>query len=214
MDGTSHADLVLCLSQQFSKSNFKLQLAAASMATKRPAAKVKNEPMSPAKKPKPGQGSEVQPEPKAAPKAAAAPEPEKATPGSASDSKPGEGNLPPPGRQAWKDVHSQCQKLARQGDTRLRSAWEKASASGTQQAKREFYYHVFLLDPQVSKKEVHKESLERLKETEKVLAGWMTKYQIAKLQGADPQSHEFKELADTVAWKKGHMKSVPGHRKA
>ena len=47
----------------------------------------------------------------------------------------------------------------------------------------------------MSKKEVHKESLERLKETEKVLAGWMTKYQIAKLEG---ESHEFKELADTV----------------
>ena len=111
------------------------------MAIKRPAAKVKHEPKSPAKKFKPEEGQssarEAEPEkagPKAATKAAAKAEPEKATPGSANNGKPGEGNLPPPSRQAWKDVHSQCQKLAKQGDPRLRNAWEKAGAQGTQHA--------------------------------------------------------------------------------
>ena len=106
------------------------------------------------------------------------------------------GELPAPSKDAWKDVHAQCTKLAKQGDNRLRSAWEKAKEAGTQRAKREFYYNVFLLDPSVSKKSIHKESLERLQEKETVARGWLTKYQIAKLQGADPQDPEFKELAD------------------
>ena len=53
-------------------------------------------------------------------------------------------------------------KLQKQGKGALRNAWEKAKQEGSQQAKRDFYYNVFLLDPAVSKKEVHKESLERL----------------------------------------------------
>ena len=61
-------------------------------------------------------------------------------------SKPAE-ELPAPGKDAWKDVHAQRTKLAKQGDNRLRSAWEKAKEAGTQKAKREFYYNVFLLDP-------------------------------------------------------------------
>ena len=41
---------------------------------------------------------------------------------------------------------------------------------------------------------VHKTSLEKLQETEKSLYGWMTSFQIAKLQGADPQDPNFTEL--------------------
>ena len=88
-------------------------------------------------------------------------------------------------------MHAQCQRLAKAGDSRLRTAWEKASKEGGQKAKREFYYNVFLLDPNVSKKSVHKESLERLQEVSTVTSGWMTKFQIAKLQGADPQDPDF-----------------------
>ena len=93
-------------------------------------------------------------------------------------------------------MHAQCQRLAKAGDSRLRTAWEKASKEGGQKAKREFYYNVFLLDPNVSKKSVHKESLERLQEVSTVTSGWMTKFQIAKLQGADPQDPDFQNLAD------------------
>eukprot|EP00435_Cladocopium_sp_Y103_P009773 s119_g2.t1 len=88
--------------------------------------------------------------------------------------------------------------MAKAGDTRLRSAWEKARDTGGQKAKRDFYYSVFLLDPNVSKKSVHKESLERLKEVSKVTSAWLTKFQIAKLQGADPQDPEFSTLADSA----------------
>ena len=41
---------------------------------------------------------------------------------------------------------------------------------------------------------VHKTSLEKLQETEKSLYGWMTSFQIAKLQGAYPKDPNFTEL--------------------
>ena len=107
---------------------------------------------------------------------------------------PKKGNLLPPGKDVWKDVHTQVMKLAKEGKPGLRNAWEKASQAGSQQAKREFYYHVFLLDPAVSKKAVHKESLERLQEKETTTKGWMTAYQVGVLQGADPADPDFKDL--------------------
>ena len=192
--------------------------------SKRPAAKVKLEPQTPAKKhkpPVPAEGKESkkgQPEqgtmsekkesdeagpeasvpapmPEASPVPAEGNVPKAKAAAAKTMSKPAE-ELPAPGKDAWKDVHAQCTKLAKQGDHRLRSAWEKAKEAGTQKAKREFYYNVFLLDPSVSKKAIHKESLERLQEKETVARGWLTKYQIAKLQGADPQDPEFALLAD------------------
>ena len=98
----------------------------------------------------------------------------------------------------WKDVHTQVMKLAKEGKPGLRNAWEKASQAGSQQAKREFYYHVFLLDPAVSKKAVHKESLERLQEKETTTKGWMTAYQVGVLQGADPSHPDFKDLCQAA----------------
>ena len=89
-------------------------------------------------------------------------------------------------------------KLAKEGKSGLRNAWEKASQAGSQQAKREFYYHVFLLDPAVSKKAVHKESLERLQEKETTTKGWMTAYQVGVLQGADPADPDFKDLCQAA----------------
>ena len=44
-------------------------------------------------------------------------------------SKPAE-ELIAPGKEAWKDVHAQCTRLAKQGDNRLRSAWDKAKEAG------------------------------------------------------------------------------------
>ena len=55
-------------------------------------------------------------------------------------------------------------------------------------------YNIFLLGSSVARKEVHKTSLERLQETEKSVKSWMTSFQIAKLQGADPHDPSFKEL--------------------
>lgn len=67
---------------------------------------------------------------------------------------------------------------------------------GVKKQKETFIITFFLLDPQVSKKSVHKQSLERLQEVDRMARSWMTKFQIAKLQGADPQDPEFNVLAD------------------
>ena len=109
-----------------------------------------------------------------------------------------EGELPAPSREAWKDVHATLAKRAKAGDKSLQSAWEKACLNGSQQAKREFYYNTFLLDEAAACRSVHKQSLERLKKTHRVIDGWMTKYQIAKLQGADPADPDFNKLADAA----------------
>ena len=79
-------------------------------------------------------------------------------------------------------------------DNRLRNAWEKAKIEGSQQAKRDFYYNIFLLDSSVARKEVHKTSLERFQETEKSVKSWVASFWVAKLQGADPQDPSFKEV--------------------
>lgn len=156
---------------------------------KRPAAalSIKSEPKSP-KQPKnqPEMAPEAPPPEK--PEVAAveeAEEPagstgaEKPVVASAKKKKPKKGELPAPGKEAWKDVHTQVMKLQKQGKGTLRNAWEKAKQEGSQQAKRDFYYNVFLLDPAVSKKEVHKESLERLQEKETTTKGWMTQFQVS-----------------------------------
>ena len=132
---------------------------------KRPAAalSIKTEPKSPKVPRKPAVAAVPEAEEK--PEVAAVPEAEeKPEVASMEKKKPKsrKGELPPPGKEAWKDVHTQVMKLQKQGKGALRNAWEKAKQEGSQQAKRDFYYNVFLLDPAVSKKEVHKESLERL----------------------------------------------------
>ena len=55
---------------------------------------------------------------------------------------------------------------------------------------------IFFLDPNVSKKEVHKQSLQKVTSLNKALEGWMTKWEVAKLEGADPAQPDFEALAD------------------
>ena len=44
-----------------------------------------------------------------------------------------------------------------------------------QLAKRQFFYNIFLLDPEAGKKELRKGSLERLSNESTKLKGWITK---------------------------------------
>ena len=103
---------------------------------------------------------------------------------------------PPPPKKAflgWNDVNYQMNKLEKAGKPELPQAWKKAQAGG-QQTRREFYYQVFLLDPTVAKKEIHKESLERLKVQNTLTKGWFTKWDIGKMEGADPSLPMFEDL--------------------
>ena len=65
---------------------------------------------------------------------------------------------------------------------KLEKAGKTEAQGGDQQAKRQFYYNVFLLDPSQSQKAVHKESLERLKASETTTKGWFTAVQIGKME--------------------------------
>ena len=90
----------------------------------------------------------------------------------------------------------QSLKKARKGESLL-SQW--ANWGSSQQEKREFYYNIFLLDPNVAKKEVQKQSLQQVTSLKKAVEGWMTKWEVAKLEGADPAQPDFEALADLVA---------------
>ena len=138
------------------------------------------------------------PKPAEAPAKASAPKPAKAPPpkpAQASVSKPEKKSLAPPSKAAWNDLKYQCQTLAKKGKTHLQKAWQEAQSQG-QMAKREFYYNIFLLDPDVAHKQVRKESLQRHTEESTVEKGWMTKWKIGKLEGADPTLPNFESLCD------------------
>ena len=146
------------------------------------------EPPKPAESPKGEQGS-------ASVKPVEAPVPEKSKPAKASE---GTGDkLPPVSKKAWGDVKYQCQSLARKGKDYLLNAWQEAQGQG-HQGKREFCYHIFLLDPNICKKEVHKESLQRHSTTNTTVKGWMTKWQIGKLEGFTPCLENFESLCDSA----------------
>ena len=70
----------------------------------------------------------------------------------------------------------QSLKKARKGESLL-SQW--ANCGSSHQEKREFYYNIFLLDPNVAKKEVHKQSLQKVTSLKKAVEGWMTKWEVA-----------------------------------
>ena len=88
----------------------------------------------------------------------------------------------------------------------LPQAWKKAQAGG-QQARREFYYQVFLLDPTVAKKEIHKESLERLK-----VAAYSSTLPAGSTEGATliKQMQSLKEMVDEE--QKALCKATKPHR--
>ena len=100
----------------------------------------------------------------------------------AAKAKPGEGCLPSPGTAAWKDVSYQLQQMEKKGDTRLKKSF---NACQSQQAKRKWYYNIFLLDPAISKKEVHKISLEKASFEITTSRGWITKWKVGELEGAN-----------------------------
>ncbi len=101
-----------------------------------------------------------------------------------------------PSRDAWRDMRNQLISLekAKKGP-HLMEAWK---GKKTQAEKRQFYYEVFLLDPLVSQKSVHKEACQRNYSLQRQVEGWMTKVEIGKLEGADPCMPNFLELCDAA----------------
>ena len=144
-----------------------------------------------------------------APKPAESPAPKPAEAEAAKPAKASKSDkqaLPPPSKAAWNDLKYQCQTLAKKGKAHLQKAWQEAQSQG-HMAKRDFYYNIFLLDPDVAHKQVHKESLQRHTEESTVEKGWMTKWKVGKLEGADPSLPNFESLCDLA------VKGLPGRRR-
>ena len=59
---------------------------------------------------------------------------------------------------------------------------EACKGKKTQPEKRRFYYDVFLLDPNVSKSEVYKQSCQKQTSLQRHLRGWMTKWEFANVE--------------------------------
>ena len=108
-----------------------------------------------------------------------------------------EKGLPAPNKSAWVDVRNQVNSLAKKGKPKLREQFNAAKEKGTQ-GKREFYYNVFLLDPDVAKKEIHKSSQQITSTKSSLAKGWMTVSQHAIMLGVDRQDPDFKQLAEAA----------------
>ena len=129
---------------------------------------------------------------KAAP--ASGSKPEKALPAMATEKAKAKAKaLAAPSKAQWNDVRYTMKKLEQAGKMNLPEKWKKA-CSGGHQSKREFYYHTCLLNPEASKKEVHKSSLERLSVESTKLKGWFTKWQLGEMQGAVATHPMFEQL--------------------
>ena len=103
--------------------------------------------------------------------------------------------LPPPegGKNVWVDLRNQVDRLAKRGKPELKQAWQKAQEGG-RQSKRDFYYNVFLLSPDVATKSIEKDSTQEETQTTSLKKGWMTMYTYGKLQGLDPKQEDFQEM--------------------
>ena len=95
------------------------------------------------------------------------------------------------------DVRNQVNSLAKKGKPKLREQFNAAKEKGTQ-GKREFYYNVFLLDPDVAKKSIHKSSQQVTSTKSSLAKGWMTVSQHAIMLGVDRQDPDFKQLAEAA----------------
>lgn len=103
--------------------------------------------------------------------------------------------LPAPegGKNVWVDLRNQVERLAKKGKPELKQAWQKAQEGG-RQSKRDFYYNVFLLSPEVATRSIEKDSLQEETQTTSLKKGWMTMFTYGRLQGLDPQQEDFQEL--------------------
>ena len=76
----------------------------------------------------------------------------------------------------------------------LVEAWK---GKRTQAQKRQFYYEVFLLDPLVSQKSVHKEASQRNYSLQRQVEGWIPSGRLVSL-GADPSMPNFQHLCEAA----------------
>ena len=115
---------------------------------------------------------------------------------------PDAGNSLPARGTGAKPLPKIPQKDAKLMSQRLKALKEKGkpelkdqySLRKTPQEKRYFFYNVYMLDPEVSSKEVREMDSDKQKEQVSTMEGWWTKEQIAKDKGILPHMDNYKAL--------------------
>ena len=103
-----------------------------------------------------------------------------------------EDNYAPPSRDAWRHMRNQLISLEKaKTASGLVQAWK---GEKTQPQKRRSYYDVLLLNPNVTKQEVHKQSWQKQTSLQRHVHGWMRKWELVNVEGADPSMPNFEEL--------------------
>ena len=95
-----------------------------------------------------------------------------------------------------KDAKLTSQKMGRLASKGKPELKEQHSQCRTQAEKRDFFYNVHLLDPDVSSKTVRKFDSDKQKEQVSTMEGWWTKEQIAQDKGILPHMDNYKALTD------------------
>ena len=174
-------------------------MAPAHSSLKRPAAatsparrvQVKTEPPSAGKAPdaKTGLPEGTKGPEATAPSTPVAPDAGQSLPARGTGAKP----LPKIPQKEAKLMSQRLKALKEKGKPELK---EQYSLCKTQQEKRDFFYNVYMLDPEVSSKKVRKQDSDKQKEQVSTMEGWWTKEQIAKDKGILPHMDNYKALTD------------------
>ena len=101
--------------------------------------------------------------------------------------------LPPIPQKEAKLMAQKLGRLDKKGKPELK---EQYSQCKTQAEKSDFFYNVYLLDPEVSSKQVKKLDSDKQKEQVSTMEGWWTKEQIAQDKGILPHMDNYKALTD------------------
>jgi hypothetical protein len=106
---------------------------------------------------------------------------------------PAQGLLPPIPKKQAQDMAYKLKAMAKAGSGKLLKEYNACNGQG-QQAKRHFFYNVYMLDPEVSQKTVRKTDMEDQEEVQQTVDDWFTADQIAGFKGISERDPNYEAL--------------------
>ncbi|CAE6957805.1 unnamed protein product [Symbiodinium sp. CCMP2592] len=95
------------------------------------------------------------------------------------------------GQSEAKKMNQQLKALAKAGKTALPDTFAKCKS---QAEKRQFFYEVYLLDPEISERRVAKTDVQAEEDRDDTQKGWFTDDEIAGFKGIFPHSSDYSSL--------------------
>ncbi|CAE6911750.1 unnamed protein product [Symbiodinium sp. CCMP2592] len=95
------------------------------------------------------------------------------------------------GQSEAKKMNQKLKALAKAGKTALPDAFAKCKS---QAEKRQFFYEVYLLDPEISERRVAKTDVQAEEDRDDTQKGWFTDDEIAGFKGIFPHSSDYSSL--------------------